>query len=316
VVIVSLESGFPDLAWPEAERLTAQELTMLDFEVVVVQAKAGGEPERRQELAGAAELHGAVGALQILRRGEAGATGVELWVADLVTGKTTIRELEMGDAEASIVALRAVELFRASLLELHVAAEPPAPPPSPPVVELAGELPEEPPGPVGLRLGIAALGSPGGAGAHGAVSWGVSFDLVRWLRLEVEGAVTFAGADVRDHGSASTFGQASARVWLLYDIRARGVVRPAVGLGGGMVAAWARGLSAAEGATALDGVVSGYTGATAQLALAVSRSVWLRLGATAGVALPRIRVMFADAVAASFGLPVLEGWFAVEARVP
>lgn len=316
MVIVSLAECCPEEAWPEAEALTQQELQVLDFRVVVMASQAADDPGRREELVSAAEAQGGVGALQIRRKPGAGLHRVELWVSDLVTGKTSVRKIEMGDAEASIVALRAVELFRASLLELHVTPEPEHPPPQP-VQKLAGDVQKvKPEGPVGLRLGLGVLGGRGGAGVHGALDWALSWSSFRWLTVELQGVVTFAGQEIRSGSEASTFGAASVRAWVLLDILHRGIVRPFVGVGGGVLVAWSRGLSADAGITTHDRVVTGHLGGTAQLALALSRTVWLRLGTTVGVALPRIRILFADATVASFGMPVAEGWVAVEVRIP
>jgi hypothetical protein len=67
----------------------------------------------------------------------------DLWVIDRVTGKTVVRKVNAGGADAprvaEVLAVRAVELLRASFLELAIAAPPspgaPPPPPPPVVVE-------------------------------------------------------------------------------------------------------------------------------------------------------------------------------------
>jgi hypothetical protein len=65
----------------------------------------------------------------------------DLWVIDRVTGKTVVRKVNAGGADApraaEVLAVRAVELLRASFLELAIAAPPSteAPPPPPVVVE-------------------------------------------------------------------------------------------------------------------------------------------------------------------------------------
>jgi hypothetical protein len=65
----------------------------------------------------------------------------DLWVIDRVTGKTVVRKVNAGGADAprvaEVLAVRAVELLRASFLELATAAPPSAeaPPPPPVVVE-------------------------------------------------------------------------------------------------------------------------------------------------------------------------------------
>jgi hypothetical protein len=65
----------------------------------------------------------------------------DLWVIDRVTGKTVVRKVNASGADAprvaEVLAVRAVELLRASFLELAIAAPAPAgaaPPPPPPMV--------------------------------------------------------------------------------------------------------------------------------------------------------------------------------------
>jgi len=53
----------------------------------------------------------------------------------------------------------------------------------------------------------------------------------------------------------------------------------------------------------------GYAGATAQLALAITRSFWLRFGVNAGASVPEVRMLFAGKEVASFGLPLIEDFF-------
>jgi hypothetical protein len=63
----------------------------------------------------------------------------DLWVIDRVTGKTVVRRVNAGGADAprvaEVLAVRAVELLRASFLELATAAPPSVEAPPPPVVE-------------------------------------------------------------------------------------------------------------------------------------------------------------------------------------
>ncbi len=310
-VLVSLAECCPELAWPEAEKLVADELGTLDFEVAVVGSEAVDEPGRRGELVALALSHGATGAVQVVKL-EAG--GAELWVVDLVTGKTSIRTLTVEALDPAVAALRVVELFRASLLEIHV-TEPSALPPAP-VVEMTSVVaPATPPGRAGILVGLSVLGSAAGAGAHGALEWAVAFSALPRLELQLEGMVTFAGENVTAGGAGSSLDAAAVRAWVLFDILDHGTVRPAIGAGGGLLVAWARGRWSAAGEAALDIVVTGHAGATAQLALALSRSVWLRAGFVVGFALPRIRVLMPGGVGAVLGLPLLEGWLCMEVRL-
>jgi hypothetical protein len=99
-----------------AVRLGA-EMEQLGFAVEVVQAPEAAPS--RELLEAAARDRGAIAAFRIVRS----RSGVEVWVFDRFTRKTLLREVIVGEEpepaeRASIVATRAVELLRASLLEL------------------------------------------------------------------------------------------------------------------------------------------------------------------------------------------------------
>lgn len=116
----------------EVATLLRAELNALGFEVVTV-APAGDEPAPA-ELRALARQRSAVAAFRVSVTPDR----VEVWVADRVTGKVTLREVirrEQGEPfSARIAVLRAVELLRWSLQELKAPypargeiAEPPEP---------------------------------------------------------------------------------------------------------------------------------------------------------------------------------------------
>lgn len=101
-----------------AVRLGA-ELRELGFTVAIVQAPEAAPS--RALLEATARDRGAVAAFRIVRS----RAGVEVWIFDRLTGKTVLREVIVGEdadpaARAAVVATRAVELLRASLLELAI----------------------------------------------------------------------------------------------------------------------------------------------------------------------------------------------------
>ncbi|AUX41690.1 hypothetical protein SOCE26_031120 [Sorangium cellulosum] len=101
-----------------ATRLRA-ELGAAGFEVVHIPRPPGGE--LRAALDRAAEEAGAFAAAAI-SRSRAGATA-DLWIVDRVTQKTVVRTVEVAGAAApSVMAVRAVELLQASLLEANLLA--------------------------------------------------------------------------------------------------------------------------------------------------------------------------------------------------
>jgi hypothetical protein len=110
-----------DPASPTARRLST-DLQGIGLDVLVLRAT----PENssgHESLERAARSVGAIAAVRLVPSG----TGTEVWVADRVTGKTVIRQLVQpsnAEAEPEDVALGAVELLRASLMELHAPSLP------------------------------------------------------------------------------------------------------------------------------------------------------------------------------------------------
>lgn len=94
------------------------ELATLGFRALSVDA--GGRPFALADAHAAAREAGAVAAIYVV----GSHSGVEVWLVDRVTGKTSFRDVVRTDATAAgqdrIVAVRVVELLRASLLELEL----------------------------------------------------------------------------------------------------------------------------------------------------------------------------------------------------
>ncbi|WP_437490633.1 hypothetical protein WME75_14070 [Sorangium sp. So ce1014] len=118
VVIVEADADDP-LVREAATRLRA-ELGAAGFEVVrVPRARRGDAHDARDALERAAQDEGAFAAAAIFRS-RAGATA-DLWIVDRVTQKTVVRTVEVSGAAApSVMAVRAVELLQASLLEANL----------------------------------------------------------------------------------------------------------------------------------------------------------------------------------------------------
>src|SRR5580700_1485508 len=98
------------------------ELRGLGVDVIVIKPPDEGSPARAP-LEQAARSVGAVAAVRLIASSEG---KVEVWVADRVTGKAVVRELDApaGGTSDAAVAIGSVELLRASLMELH-SGEPP-----------------------------------------------------------------------------------------------------------------------------------------------------------------------------------------------
>ena len=99
------------------------ELTIHQFEISTVNADLGGDPSA--VLTRTADQSGAVASMALLRRDDEDT--VQVWLADRISGKVTLRALHVqpSDDAASLLAIRAVDLLRASLREFSQTEKPP-----------------------------------------------------------------------------------------------------------------------------------------------------------------------------------------------
>jgi hypothetical protein len=171
VALVRNESS--DALLREANTRLRAELGDAGFDVVEVD-RAPGDAREGVEGGGGESF-----ATVSMNRAGAGAAA-DVWISDHVTGKTVVRRLQVGGAPnaASVLAIRALELLRASLLE--VAAPEPStseePPRAPPPDVLRWVEPTLPPRPLrpwqpfqGTTLGV------GATGLHGLRGVGLAF---------------------------------------------------------------------------------------------------------------------------------------------
>ena len=286
------------------------ELRALRFEVVDAEPAPG--PPARAPLAEVARERGAVAAVRLVPS----SAGVEVWIVDRITGKTVLREVlteEPGSAAGSAtVALRVVELLRASLMELDA--------PGPPRGEVT--LPEEvrgllapsrrspatPPPPgrpiVSIEVGPTLLVSPGGLGPEGAVQ--VAAHLAPESRVA---ASLFAMVPLVPASASGPEGSATLRFGIFgggarVRLAAPGA-RWAPVAGAGVSALW----------MSYDGKPgAGWVGASGDaftvapwlrvgLGVAVAPRLRLRADLLGGVAVRRPAIQFGERVAARWGAP-------------
>ncbi len=317
------------------ERLRA-ELAAMGFDVTLVPLPEG--ISTREALEGAAKLHNAVASMHVA----AAARGIELWVADRVTGKTVLRDVVVPDGGAhDTIALRAVELLRASLMEMDAPHPPRGDTPAPPSLRAALGVPPPPdPSPIaaqrfatsdvadlahltppprrapwmGVSIGGAVAWSPGGLGPHAALDVGLRAWVVPRVAIEIGGAIPITAA--RHEGAEGysnnrfTLVTAGGRVEL-GPLGSR--VKPS--LGGGFALVWLH----AEGV----GASPEYVGATRDaftggpylrpgLGVAVAGPLRIRADVLAGVALKKLALTYASREAAGWGQPFLVGSMGVE----
>ncbi len=168
-------------------RRVRAELQGLGVDVIVLKPPDEDSPSRAP-LERAARSVGAVAAVRLIASTEG---KVEVWVADRVTGKAVVRELDASESGASdaAVAIGSVELLRASLMELH-SGEPPHgdAPASEKIQSLALATPSAPRIP---RLGLGA-GAGGELGIRG-LGPSADADVGVWVRLASRFGARFVG---------------------------------------------------------------------------------------------------------------------------
>jgi hypothetical protein len=168
-------------------RRVRAELQGLGVDVIVLKPPDEGSASRAP-LERAARSVGAVAAVRLVASSEG---KVEVWVADRVTGKAVVRELDASESGASdaAVAIGSVELLRASLMELH-SGEPPHG--DAPVNERIRSLALPPQ----TAPGVPQLGLGAGAGAElGVRGLGPSADadIGVWVRIGSRVGARFVG---------------------------------------------------------------------------------------------------------------------------
>jgi hypothetical protein len=158
-------------------RRVRAELQGIGLDVIVLKPPDEGSASRAP-LERAARSVGAIAAVRLIASSEG---KVEVWVADRVTGKAVVRELDASESGASdaAVAIGSVELLRASLMELHTSEAPHGDAPASAKIEslaLPTTPPREPPR-LGLRVGAGADLGVRGLGPSAEADIGV------WVRI-------------------------------------------------------------------------------------------------------------------------------------
>ena len=290
-----------------------EELTARGCSVAIVDSGPATDPVSMAALM--ERQRNAVATIALLGDPDAGSS--ELWILDRVGPEAQVRRIPVPtddpDRVPEVLAIRTIELLRASALKLLVESSrraTPTPTPTPPVEVLAPPPAAEPPGPrpslVAFETGIATLDSPGGglgAAALPIVRARVPVGDRLMLRLTLAGFGTRPRVET-SRGSAAVgqlLGLAELGAWFRPGRRLRPVA--SLGLGTMRVKVEGQGVFPYRGSsddrwvTIADvgaGVLAGLGG---RLALA--------LEAHAMLAIPYPMVRFVDLEAATIGRPAL-----------
>jgi len=136
-----------------------------------------------------------------------------------------------------------------------------------------------------------------------------------YLSLELDSGLAILGGESRYGGATASFDCAAVRGWLLWEISDEGRVRPSVGMGGGLLVIWSRGIASNSLVLSHDVRVTGYAGISAQVAMVLTDLFRIRTGAQLGFSLPAVDLTFGDEDVASFGEPLFELYVALEATL-
>jgi len=203
--VVLVQTGDRDPLLVDAWHRLLAELRIHQFESETVELAETAD--LAHALAETARARGAIAAIALVHKNET--TAVDVWLIDRVTGKTTLRRLivEPGEDASSVLAIRAVDLLRASFREFGEGQRPPddvADVDRRPVPRAALDLSAEPPRVVSLVAGAMMLVQFPGFGASFGPSLGAFVRVSDRAAVGVVGAGPVVGAEFTSpNGSAS-----------------------------------------------------------------------------------------------------------------
>jgi hypothetical protein len=312
--VVLVRAPHPNAVAIEATVRLRGELVADGFDVRVVDSPPTVDLRASlEEAAAAADVEAVVAIFEAT-----GSDSVELWVIDRVTGKTVIRRVPTeppSARSAEVLSIRALELLRASFLEVALAASRvtpatarPAPPPE--VTRLTeAALESGRPRTWGVEVGGCLVGS----------LEGLSPSLVPVVRVErgssgrflFLGRVTVAGlgtrARIESAGAAATVSQEFGLVEGALRFRAGRRVQPFASLGAGALHLSAEGQASYPYQAARGSLWSAVADAGAGARLQLQGRFELALELHAQVARPYPAIQFFGADVALAGRPTLIG---------
>jgi hypothetical protein len=304
LVVLVRERG-ADAVVERAEMRLAAELRAAGFTVEEQTAESADDARRLVEEADARDPFATV----LLRRARTGAA-TDVWVADHVTHKTVVRRMSArggGDAADRALALRVVELMRASLVEGLVLPPPeeepdapapaPAPPPPADVTAWTREAVREPPAPEGgtvdVALGVAGAFAGPDVGLAVAPELRVAWRPSRTWSIALLGAVPAFGARVAATQGSATVRQELAVVEAAFEPALVDWIRPYVAAGAGGYHLDATGYASAPYTSGSADAWSALLATGIGARLRLTGSTWLAFDVRELLALPRPVVAFA-----------------------
>jgi len=277
------------------------EFTVRGFDVLSEDMSEAPSPEELEELARRRE---AIATILLRPSGDE----VQIWVVDRVTDKIVIRTLTAAEGEdRGILVRRAVEVLRASLLEVQVMPEEELAVPAPPVVrEFA--TPDPPPARWHVHLAPGATWSAGGFGASGILDLRLAWQLEERVGVHALSRIALSPAElVIPQGRVDAWGSsAGLGVWMQPRSRLR-ALDPYLGvqLEGLRVRVSGQGQGAFVGRAETRWLAR--WGALAGVKWAINRRIGLTLGLDVSRTSPVLRVDVSNEAVARWGVVTLSG---------
>jgi hypothetical protein len=271
-----------------------------------------GDPAQIEAIA---QEHGSRAAIAISQRDRR----LRVCIVDRASGGVLVHEVPIGEEEDAdtLAALRAAELLRASLIELHE--------PEPEVVAepvVAPELPVPMPAPtierhvLGIEIGPSVGGTPSGPDPMFQIKVGASLRAHRWVSIALSSWIPVHPVSiVAAEGRADLFGAllgVSARVPFFDD---DALIQPYAGAGvlGAFVTTRGSAMPPFVGTTS-DALSAGpmlELGAR----LAIANAIGIRLDLMGAVLATNVAIRFASRAVTSFGQPILSLSIGLDVRV-
>jgi hypothetical protein len=316
-VVVLLEAGAGSPAQRRCLTRIREELLAGGFDVAVVDPGPGTDPVSVAEAV--TRQHDSVATIALL--GDPDVGPAELWILDRIGPRPEVRRIKVPnddpDRIPEVLAIRTIELLRASALSLFVESNRPASPQPPPGAPSspAAAMPRSPPAPVdhlperrdpiGVEAGIAALESLDGPGAALLPMVRLSVPLPRPLFARL----TFAGFGTRARVSTSLGTADITQAFGLFEIgavfRRHRRLSPVVTLGAGTI--YVR--SAGVGVYPYQGIEQSEWSALIDCGIGLVVSLGVHLATAfelhASLAAPHPVIRFSGTDAATIGRPAL-----------
>lgn len=284
--------------------------------ISVVEVERGKDDFVPADLRAAARSLGAVAAFRVL----VSSGTVEVWIADRVTGKVVLREiLAQGDGtrvNERVVVAQAIELLRASLMEIEAPHVSRGEVPAPQALAQVSGFPVERER-FWLSLAPTAMWSPGGPGPSLGGSLGLGLRAWRFLGVAVDaGSAVMPSRLTRPSGTA----EITTR-WLGADVLAlrppgAGPWRPRAGLGAVAVFTALRGLAVAPRQGYDVTLVTMAPTLHADLGYAITKNLRVTAGVGLMVPLAFSTLVFEKETVGTYGRVLVLGTVGVEAALP